>query len=180
MATLSDTAAVLFDHLPSTYGTDRDDVDPIVARWLEALAFELDRVRALVMALRATTIPSAADDTVGSLSRWEGQMRLPVAPAGQTVAQRRAQLVGAILSRRVARGSDWTASMTKVVGSADWTPMEHTGPNELTIAIPYDAGTTKAGQIAAHARRITPANQQIIFQHTGGFVVGASQVGDTL
>jgi hypothetical protein len=181
MSALSDRAAALFEYLPSTYGTDPDDVDPVVARWLEALAFEIDRVRALYLALRATTIPASATDEVGALSRWEHLMRLPVAPAGDSDAQRRARLLGALQGRRVAHGSDWTASMEAVIGSADWEPFEHTpGPNQLTIRIPYEAGTAKAGQIAEHARRITPANQQLIFQHEGGFVVGVSQVGDTL
>jgi len=92
MAALSDAAAVLFEHLPATYGTDRDDVDPVVARWLEALAFELGRAGALLEALRSTTIPTSADDTVGSLRRWEDAVGIPRAPDDVSIGQRRATL----------------------------------------------------------------------------------------
>ncbi len=181
MATLSDSAASLLGYLPATYGTDRDDVDPVVARWLEALAFELDRAGSCLEALRSTTVPGAADDTVGSLKRWEEAMILPVAPAGESVGQRRLRLVATLQGRRVAHGMDWTAAMEVLIGSTDWQALEHTpGANQLTIRIPYEAGTARAGQVAEYARRITPANQQIIFQHEGGIVVGVSQVGDDL
>lgn len=178
MADLSPSAQRLAAYLPpSSYGTP-DDLDPIVARWLEALAFELDRVRALLVAIRSTTIPATADDTVGSLSRWEQAMRLPVAPAGVSIAQRRATLMGALRGRRVASGRQWTAAMDAVVGSGNWTPSEHTpGPNQLTIEIPYEPGSYSAAQVEQLARRRTPANQQIIMRYEAGFIVGIARVG---
>lgn len=178
MASLSDSAAVLFGHLPLTYGADRDDVDPFVARWLEALAFELERIASMLDALRSTTVPGVADDTVGSLARWEATMGLPVSPPASSPTQRRAWLLAALRGRRVAAGSDWTASMSTTIGGA-WTAHEHTpGPNQLTIDIPFAAGTPQAGQTADHARRTTPANQQLIFNYAGRFAVGISAVGD--
>lgn len=181
MATLSDTAAVLFAHLPASYGTDRDDVDPIVARWLEALAFEIERLRALLEAIRSTTIPATANDTTGALSRWEAAVGLPVAPAGIMVTQRRTQLLGALRGRRVALGRDWTSAMTAAIGSDNWEPTENTpGGYQLTIQIPFAAGSYTAGQVEELARRRTPANLQIVMRYEGGFIVGASRVGDAI
>jgi hypothetical protein len=181
MATLSDPAAELFATLPASYGADRDDVDPIVARWLGALAFEVARHRGLLVALLSTTIPAVADDTVGSLSRWEDALGLPVAPDGVSVAQRRAKLLGALQGRRVAYGRDWTAAMTAAIGSDDWTVHENTpGANQLTIEIPFAPGSYNAGQVEEIARRKTPANQEIVMSYAGAFIVGASRVGDAL
>jgi hypothetical protein len=180
MAALSDAAAGLWEYLPATYGTDRDDGDPIVARWLEALAVELGRIGAVLEAVRSTTIPSRADDTVGSLRRWEAVQQIPVAPS-VSLAQRRAQVLAALLGRRVAYGRDWTTAMTSAVGSADWQAFEHTpGPNQLTIQIPFTAGSYQAVRVAEIARRHTPANQQIIMDFAGVFIVGSSDVGDDL
>lgn len=180
MVELSDAAAELWEYLPATYGTDRDDVDPIVARWLEALAVELGRIGVMLEALRSTTIPSRADNTVGSLRRWETVLQIPVAP-GASDAQRRAQVIASLLGRQVAYGRDWTTAMTVAVGSTDWQAFEHTpGANQLTIQIPYTAGSSQAVRIAELARRHTPANQQIIFDFAGGFVVGFSEVGDDI
>lgn len=178
--TLSPAAEALFRYLPASYGTGGDDVDPIVARWLEALAFELERLGALLEALRSTTVPAVADDTVGGLRRWEAAMGLPVEPAA-SIAQRRAWLLAAIRGRRVAAGADWTASMQTAIGSGSWEAHENTpGPNQITIDIPFAAGSAAAGQIAQHARRKTPANQQLIYNYTGAFIVGVSSVGDEL
>jgi hypothetical protein len=181
MTSLSDAAAELVAYLPASYGTDRDDVDPIVARWLEAFAFEVERLRVLFEALRSTTIPSVASDTVGSLRRWESAIGLPVAPAGVAESQRRAALLGALLGRRVALGIDWTTAMTTAIGSGDWTPIENTpAAYQLTIQIPYTAGSYNAAQVEALARRRTPANLQIVMSYAGGFIIGASRVGDAI
>lgn len=181
MASLSDAAAELFAYMPASYGMDRDDVDPIVARWLEALAFEIGRIRDLLEALRSTTIPSTADDTVGMLRRWEHAFGLPVAPAGVSVAQRRAQLLAAIRGRRVMHGQDWTTAMTAALGTTDWTPFENTpAAYQLTIDIPFVSTSYTAGQAGTRARRITPANLEIIWSYVGGFIVGQSAVGDAL
>lgn len=177
MASLSNAAADLFAYLPTTYGTDRNDADPIVARWLEALSIEIGRLRALFEALRSTTIPSVADDTVGSLRRWETVLQIPVEP-NVPVDQRQGQVIAALLGRSVAYGRDWTNAMTVAVGSTDWRAFEHTpAANQITIQIPYAAGSYQAVRIAEIARRHTPANQQIIMSFTGRFIVGSSPVG---
>lgn len=179
---LSPDAAALFAYLPASYGTDpATDVDPIVARWLEAEAAELGKVRGVLEALRATTIPSTADDTVRSLQRWEKVMGLPVAPAGVTVTQRRANLISAILARNVAYGRDWTAAISALIGVPGWSVEGNTpGPNQLTIHVPYSSTSFAAGQLRLRARRITPAHIEIIFDFAGGFIVGFSDVGDTI
>jgi len=181
MAALSDAAAVLFEHLPATYGTDRDDVDPVVARWLEALAFELGRAGALLEALRSTTIPTSADDTVGSLRRWEDAVGIPRAPDDVSIGQRRATLMGFLRARRVASGIDWTAAITAALGSSSWQAFENTpGPNQLTVQIPYAPGSYTAAQVEALVRRRTPANQQIVMRYEDGFIVGVSRPGDAI
>jgi len=179
---LSDSAAARFDYLPRSYGTDAaTDVDPIVARWLEAEAFELDRLRALLLALRSTTIPSAADDTVGSLRRWEKLMGLPVAPAGQSVTQRRANLISAIVGRTVARRSDWLAAIAAIIGAPGWSVQENTpGANQITINVPYPSTSFAAGQLRTRARRITPAHLDLVFNFSSGFIVDSSLVGDAI
>jgi hypothetical protein len=181
MAVLSDRAAVLFAHMPATYGVDRDDVDPIVARWLEAVAPEVERLRALFLAVRATSIPARADDSVGSLSRWERAFGLAVAPEGVSVAQRVAQILTAIQARRVAYGRDWRAVMTVAAGGTPWTADANTpGPNQLTLTIPFDPDSYTGAQFKAIARRRTPAHVEIVMSYAGDFIVGVSLVGDAI
>lgn len=181
MPELTPGARRLHGYLPSTYGAEPQDLDPIVARWLEASAFEVDRARALLLAIRATTIPGRADDTVGSLSRWERALGLPVAPAGASVEQRNAKLTGSLRGRRVSSGRQWTDAISAAIGTANWRAYEHSpGSNQLTIEIPYEPGSYSAGQVEELARRRTPANQEIFMRYTQGFIVGVSRVGDVV
>lgn len=181
MPALSDAAAALFAYLPTSYGTDRDDVDPVVARWLETLAFELARAGTLLEALRSSTIPAMADDTVGSLRRWEDAVGIPRAPSNVSIGQRRATLMGFLRARRVASGRDWTAAITAALGSSSWRAYENTpAANQLTIEIPYAPGSYTAAQVEALVRRRTPANQQIVMRYEEGFIVGASRPGDAM
>lgn len=181
MAALSDRAAMLFAHMPATYGVDRDDVDPIVARWLEAVAFEIERLRELFLAIRATAIPARADDDVGSLRRWERALGLPVEPAGVSVTQRVVQVLTAFQARRVAYGRDWRAVMTSAASGTSWTSDANTpGPNQLTLTIPFESGSYTGAQFEAIARTRTPAHVEIVMSYAGDFIVGASRVGDAL
>jgi hypothetical protein len=181
VAVLSESAARLFAYLPATYGADPEDVDPVVARWLEALAFELDRIRAVLEALRSTTIPAAADDTVGGLGRWESMLRLPVQPEGASVAQRRAAVIARLRSRRVASGLDWTDSVTAMLGTDAWTVEENTpAGNQLSLRFPYVPGSYTGAQVAQLVRERTPANQEILIGFAEGFIVGVSEVGELI
>lgn len=176
----SAAALRLLDYLPIYYG-GVDDPDPVVLRWLEAFGFEADRARAVLELLRRETIPSRATDALGALARWERALNLPVAPADATEAQRRAKVMGYLRGRIVVFGRDWTAAMTAAIGSDQWTPREHTpGPNQLTLEIPYAAGSYNAGQVEELARARTPANQQIVMRYEQGFIVGVSRVGDAI
>ena len=171
--------ADLLDYLPATYGGESPD--PLVVRWLTAEAHELARLRRLLEALRSTTVPARADDTVRGLSRWERTIRLPVAPPDATAGQRRGVLLGHFLGRHVASGVDWRAALTRAMDSDDWTADEHTpGPNQITFTVPYPPDSYTFGRFLELARELTPANQQLVMAHTGGFIVGESHVGDAL
>lgn len=181
MPQLSASARRLLDYLPHYYGGQDGEVDPLLARILEALAAEMDRARALLLLIRATTIPATADDSVGMLARWEALLRLPVQPADATIAQRQQRVIAALRGRRVAAGIDWTAAMTKAVGSTNWTAEENTpGDYQLRVTIPYGAGQANAGQIQQLARRFTPANLELVMRYEAGFIVGVSRVGDAI
>jgi hypothetical protein len=107
-------------------------------------------------------------------------MRLPVAPA-QTVAQRRALLIAAVLGRDVVAGVKWKAGIAAALGGGDVLVEEHTPtPNHLRVSIPFNDESGFAGFVAALVRDRAPANQQVQIIYSGGFIVGESLVGDDI
>lgn len=174
---LTATETRLLEALPNYYGGS-DDPDPTVARWITSLASECDRLRGLLIALRDRTIPSKADDSAGSLGRWERAMRLPIDP-GATVEQRQAALAGAFLARNAVAGVDWRASIQAALGGLT-VIVEENNPtaNRLRVSIPFNDGSGyTAGLASAIIRERAPANQLVQIIYSGGFIVGESLIG---
>lgn len=179
MAELSDRARTLLGYLPAVYGLD--DPDPIVVRWMEAMADEVERIFWIVGMLRATSAPSRASDAIGTLARWEETLRLPVAPAELTEEQRQARVLARFAGRVVRKGYQWHAAMRAAIGSDDWTVERNTPDgNMLTITLPFLPATTSFEVVRALGEEITAANQEIVWASEAGFIVGRSAVGDAL
>lgn len=175
---LSPSARLLFALLPSSYG-DIDDPDPIVARWLESQAVEINRQRALLQAIRATSIPAVADDTVGALSRWEFALRLPINAPGATLDQRRTAVCGALQSRSIIGGAGFTAAL-RAYASPNHLNITTNAPSPLQVSIVVDEDDADLESIRQFAERIAPANLEILMGFTGGWIVGVSRVGDLI
>lgn len=179
--TLSPTTLRLLSYLPPTYGLDPDDTDALVVRVQSTFATELDRARQVLLDMRDSTIPAMTDDRIGMLSRWERTLKLPVAPAGASIEQRRAKVVAAFKARRSASGQKWNDTMTTAIGSTAWTAEENApAALQLRLTIPYSSGGVSAGAVERIARRITPAHLDIVMRYQQGFIVGVSRVGDAL
>lgn len=141
-------------------------------------ADELDAIQELAEGVRDQAWPDRADDTYGLLALHEATLHLPVQPADTSLVERQAAVRSAIQARKSGSKSNWIARMTTVMRGQQWTYAENTpGPLQLTIRIPWAAGSYSAAQVEALAQRITPAHIEIILAYDQGFIVGVSRVG---
>lgn len=166
------TADRLLDDLPPYYAGE-----PLVQRSYQAIANELDRLFATIEAIRVGLTPTTANDDYKGLSMLEAQTRLPVAPAGQTEAQRRVTLLAYLSARRSGRAAAWVALLDLALGTTPWEYEIGPADYQITIKIGYAADSFTAGQIVQLARAITPAHYDIIVGFDEGFLVGISEVG---
>lgn len=169
---LTERAQGLLADLPPYYSAE-----PLVQRSYGAFANELDRLDSTRDAIKEGLTPLTANDTYKGLSMLESMMGLPVAPAGQTEAQRRSTLLAYIAARRAGTGAAWKTLLTLALGNTPWSYFEGPGDYQITISIGYASGSFTAGQVLALARAITPAHIDIIAAYDQGFLVGISQVG---
>lgn len=158
--------------------------DPFVQAVVAAQAAEYERLDDAARTMLGALFPAQADDVllIGTwpaplLSMWEDLLLLPVAPAGVTLADRRAKVLAHIQGRNSAAGSDWIATLSRALGTDAWTHLEGPGDYQVTITVPSAAGSYSAGQIGQIARKITPAHLDIIVGYGSGFLVGISQIG---
>lgn len=107
---------------------------------LNALASEFGAINTAGLTIQSQVFPQNADDTYSMLGLWESLVGLPVAAAGQSVAARRARVMGHLRRRRLASGAAWEDAITEVIGSG-WSVAENTpGAYTLQVTIPYQGG----------------------------------------
>lgn len=171
----------MLDDMPPYY---RDD--PMTQAVIVAYANEYDRIEAAVRQVQAAGFPTQSADvtlvvgaaTARLLSMWETLLNLPVAPAGVPLADRQAKVVAHIRKRKSGRGADWAATITEALGgSTSWTYTEGPGAYQVTVNLPYVAGSYTAGQVQALVSAISPAHLDMIVRYGQGFLVGINFVG---
>lgn len=173
--TLSERGRRLLEDLPPELA-DAPQIQTVV----DVLARELERLEGAATEATQKMFPPAADDEYGTLKMWEALLGLPVALPGLTLAQRQALVRATVKQRRAASGAQWAEMLTTAIGSSSWS--HHYGPGDyvVTITIPYVPGGIAAGQVVTLARRVTPAHLQVNAGFTGGFLIGISNIGDTI
>jgi uncharacterized protein YmfQ (DUF2313 family) len=151
--------------------------DASVVAVMRAGADELDLVVATAETARDQAWPHRADDTYGLLGIHEHMLHVLPSP-GATLVQRQAAVKAAVQSRKLGSRANWIARMDTLMRGQQWTYEENTpGPGQLTISIPYAAGSASSAQVEAMARRITPAHLAIVMRYDQGFPVGIGRVG---
>lgn len=131
--------------------------------------------------IRDSFFPPTASAACGVLSIWEKALGLPVAPADLTEQQRRDKVMGMVRRARSGQGIGWVERLSAAVGSGSWSHEENTpGGYQLTITLPFAPASFQGGVVQAIARRLTPANLQLIFASDEGFIVGESVVGEPI
>ena len=151
---------------------------PSGQRLLQALANELDRIEGFMYAFLEASFPQNATDELNTLSIWEVQLGLPVAPEGLSEDQRRQSLLAKLAARHADEGQDWVAAATAIIGPG-WSYQEnYPAADQLTVLIPYPPGSPEAGRVETQLRAITPAHLDLIVTFGGGFLVGLSEVGE--
>lgn len=173
---LTERAARMLRSLPDYYWED-----PLVARMLQAVANEIDRLEQRALAVRAGLMPAASTDLLGLLSLWEQEFGLPVAPAASE-DQRRAKIVAALRKLDVASGVSTMAALRAAAGGLAIEVLENVpGPLQDTLVIPFDESSYSAGQVQELAERIWPAHRKVYMRYGEGFKLDRSRLdADTL
>jgi hypothetical protein len=172
MRTISETGQVLLDDLPPYLSEDAT-----VQGVIDTLAREQQRITDVADGVRRTAFPSQADDTYKMLSLWETLLGLPVKPPGVSDDQRRSKVLATLQGRDVGTGEGWTKAVGQAVGTG-WQQAENTpGPYQLTVTLPYAAGSYEGRQAANIIRAITPAHIDLLVSYGTGFLIDVSLIG---
>ena len=170
--TISEAGQELLDDLPPYLSEDG-----VVQGVIDALAREQKRISDTADGIRRTAFPSQADDSFNMLSLWETILGLPVKPQGTPDDQRRSKVLATLQGRDVGTGKGWTAAVAQAVGT-NWQQAENTpGPYQLTVTLPFPAGSYEGQQAGRLIRTITPAHIDLLVSYGTGFIVGVSLVG---
>lgn len=143
-----------------------------------AVANESDRIRSKMREVREGMIPITANAL--TLPLWETMLKLPVNPEGQTVEQRRARVLSAILAAPAdASGLTWEARITALLG-ASWSYEEEEGAGEAQQRIKVLIAAPPASTTFEFAKRIIererPAAWTLLIESTTGFVLDKSKL----
>jgi uncharacterized protein YmfQ (DUF2313 family) len=169
---LTDRATKMLATLPS-YLAD----EPLIIRIVQAQANEVDRLDALIDKLKTELQPGAATDDLGLLGMWEAMLGLPVQPAGGTLAQRQAKVIGALHALSAGDAADVLAALSAAVGGEAFTVLRDTpGMLQDTLAIPYLQGSYNANVIEQIARQQWPAHRQLFVRYADGFLLELSRL----
>lgn len=180
---LNEKALEWLEAMPPYYSNE-----PFVQAVVNAVAAEYMRIEAAVNTLITQSedlpanpqldptvnkaFPHKADDTYRLLGLWELQLGLPVEPVGATLAQRRQQVRAHIQRRRAHSEEEWFTALTEALGTSLWT---YTAVDGLvTLRMPFAQQSMPATQVAALARKITPAHLDIAFAYDEGFILDSS------
>jgi hypothetical protein len=156
--------------------------DPDVLGAVRAMAAETDKLDVAIETMRTNFFPRFADLF---LYLWEKQFGLSVAPIDMTLEQRQARAQAFWLQiQHGASGELWEQMVTDLVGSG-WSYTEFDGdgsPPDYNIAFetPFATDSTQARDMRSLLRAITPAHLDIVEGFTGGFILGYSNLGETL
>ncbi|MET0604185.1 MAG: putative phage tail protein [Baekduia sp.] len=164
------TTEKLLEMLPPFVAASKD-----VQATVAALSNELDRINEAKDAVRRQATPQTADSL---LSGWESVLGIPVAPAGQTIEQRRETVVGYMQRlKSIATGPEWVAALTRLIGT-QWTYEEYVPPTQrISNLVPnpsFEVNTTgwnvanSAGVVAGTFAR------QSGWANSGGFALRVS------
>jgi Bacteriophage Mu-like, Gp48 len=149
--------------------------DPVVVGVYDAIARELERLRAAARALSDGLLAARADDTYGLLAVHESTVGLPVRPA-LSEAQRRALVLARLQARSVGTAAQWQAALQTAVGGGVPVTFRE-GTDQVTVIIPFGAGL-RSDQVELLAEDITPAAVELATSFAEGFIVGVSRVGE--
>lgn len=145
-------------------------------RLMQALANELERIEAFMIAFRIASFPHAATEEMGTLPVWEAQLGLPIRPAALTETQRRNVVIARWRARHADEGRDWVAAASDFIGPG-WSHLENTpGPNQITVTVP--GSPDQLARVEQFLRPLTPAAEDLIVITGAGFIVGESHVGE--
>lgn len=142
-------------------------------------AKESVRFRAQLAELREGMIPITANAL--TLPLWETLYGLPVDPEGQTVEQRRARLLSAILAAPPdPSGLTWEARITALLGPG-WSYVEEEEPPEedrqrLRVKVAQEPGSIGFEFARRIIERERPAAWEIIVESEEGFVLDKSKL----
>lgn len=173
---LSPTAQRMLDSLPDYYWQN-----DIIERIVQGKANEVDRMDARIDSIIAGVVPGTADDSLGFLRIWETMLKIPVAPAGASEAQRAGAITAALRRLNAVTSSDVLDLLTAAIGPS-FTIARNT-PTALqdTITIPYVAGSFQYAQVVAVAATLWPAHRELLVHSAGGFILDHSVLDtDTL
>lgn len=173
MATiLSERAEALIEDLPPYFSRDRT-----VQAILQACAQELDLIETTAREIQDELSPLNATDTYGFLAMYEAFLGLPVLPPGVTEAQRRSRVVAFWRTHKSGSGESWVSRVTDVLDTTNWRHEEGPDPYEVTVYVPFEAGSYSVWVLQKALRAITPAHLKISIVGEG-FIVGVSHIGE--
>lgn len=170
--TLSDTAARMLATLPDYFWTDA-----LLRRIVQAWANEIDRVDAMLDAIKQGLIPGVADDTVGMLAIWEQILELPAAPAGVTLDQRQASVKAKLQQLWANSAKDVLAVFdTQLGGSFYSITRDSPAAFEDTVNISAAAGFYVVDLFERVMTQAWPAHRLLHFAFEGGFILDVSEL----
>lgn len=143
-----------------------------------ATAGESERLRQHAREVREGLIPLTANAL--TLPLWETQLALPVNPEGQTVEQRRARVLSALLAAPPdPSGLTWAARITGLIGPG-WSYVEEEGAGEkqqrIRVKLSQPPGTIAFEFAKRVIERERPAAWEIIVESEEGFILDKSKL----
>lgn len=179
-ATLSPLGEEWLTDLPHFY---RDDPD--VRAVIRVQAREWEMIHERLEQVRRQFFPQHADLL---LDLWERELYLPVAPAGLTVEQRQDRAVARM--RRIggdASGLGFIANVTALLNGNAFSYLTHDPadddgppPDTIWLFVPYEPGSSEFIRVDRDIVELVDATVEVVVSSTGGFLLGASLLGDEL
>lgn len=138
-----------------------------------AVGNELQRIEDTAGRIASKMLPHNADDEFRSLGMWELLLKLPVEPAGVSLADRQNLVMAAFRARHATSGLEWQDLITTALGTGGWTYTEN-ADYSISLTLPRGSTSFTIGAVQALAQRVTPAHLRLQAAFTGGFIVGSS------
>lgn len=147
---------------------------------INALSRECERVASFIEIVRAQLNPATADRLLGV---WERITRQTVEPAGLTIEERQAAVIGRLRKMlSIGHGTAWEEQVTVLIGPG-WDYEEHIpgdgstpAAGTLRIKLPFPPEGSRYADAAASIREVTPAHLELEFEAEGGFILDVSEL----